>query len=157
VNLTYDHLLHKPFTGIGRQDCFQLAFDFYRDNFQISVPHIARPSNWSSDKLDLMRLLPEKFGFEKVFDWKPKDLRPGDILCIAIGESNPNHFAVYIGEGEMIHHLYGRFSSQETYRDFWQRHTSFVIRHPDVPDLRPHHPDVDLMEFLRARNAPPTE
>lgn len=153
--IKYEHLLNKPFTGIGRDDCFKLAIDFFKDNFNISIPNYARPVDWQSDKLDLMRLLPAHCGFEMICEWKPKDLRPGDVACVAVGESNPNHFAVYVGDDEIIHHLYGRYSTKEIFRDFWRKQTAFILRHPDVPDLRPTYPNLDLREFLNARNAPP--
>jgi cell wall-associated NlpC family hydrolase len=156
VTLTYQHLLNKPFTGIGNQDCFKLAIDFFWDNFQIRIPNYARPSDWSSDKLDLMRILPDHCGFETITDWRLKDLRPADVLCIAVGESNPNHFAVYVGDDKIVHHRYGRFSNEETLRDFWRRQTAFILRHSQVPDLRPTYPDLDLRDFLRARNSAPT-
>ena len=155
MTLTYEHLLHKPFTGIGRQDCFKLAIDFFYDNFGIVIPNYARPADWASDQLDLMRILPEHCGFETITDWKLKDLRPADVLCIAVGEANPNHFAIYVGDDEMIHHLYGRYSNKEIFRDFWRRQTAFVLRHSEVPDLRPVYPDLNLKDFLDARNAPP--
>lgn len=155
MTLQYEHLLHKPFTGIGRQDCFRLAIDFFADNFGIKIPNYARPSDWSSDKLDLMRMLPEHCGFDTITEWKPKDLRPADVMCVAIGESNPNHFAIFVGDDKIIHHLYGRFSSEETLRGFWFRQTAFILRHKDVPDLRPVYPDLDLRDFVNARNAAP--
>lgn len=155
MSLKYEHLLGRPFTGIGRDDCLKLFRDFYRDNFQISIRDYARPHDWSSDKLDLMRLCYEREGFDLITDWKIKDLRPADVLCVSIGEANPNHFSIYVGDNKIVHHLYGQLSREEPFRDFWRNHTGFVLRHPDVPDLRPTYPDVDLMELLRARNSPP--
>lgn len=151
MTLQYDHLVDQDFV-FGTHDCLSLFRDFYKTNFNIHIRNYARPQNWSSDKLDLMRLCYEREGFDLISDWKLKDLRPGDVLCMAIGESNPNHFAIYIGEGEMIHHLAGRRSSKETLRDFWRSSTCYILRHPDVPDLRPVYPDVDLRSLIDARN-----
>lgn len=153
MTLEYDHLLHKQFRW-GEQDCFSLVRDFYARNFKIQITNYARPTNWSSDQMDLMRILPEREGFEQISNWKLKDLRPADVLCMAIGESNPNHFAVYLGDGRLVHHLYGRNSSEEEFRGFWRNRVSFILRHPDVPDLRPVYPDVDIMDILNARNTP---
>ncbi len=136
---------------------YRLFRQFYIDNFDITITNYARPTNWSSDQIDLMRLCYEREGFDMITDWKPKDLRPGDVLCMAIGERNANHFAVYLGDDELIHHLYGRLSSKETFRDFYRNTTCFVLRHPDVPDLRPVYPDVDIASLIRARNDAPPE
>jgi cell wall-associated NlpC family hydrolase len=154
-DLKYDHLVGNPMI-FGTQDCLSLFRNFYDVNFGIKIRNYARPEGWSSDKLDLMRLCYEREGFEMITDWKPKTLRPADVLCMAIGESNPNHFSINIGDGDILHHLYGRLSSKEEFRDFWRNSTCYVLRHPDVPDMRPVYPDVTIAELLNARNLPPT-
>jgi cell wall-associated NlpC family hydrolase len=157
MNLKYEHLEGIPFTGIGRDDCFRLSQRFFKDNFDIVLPDYARPVDWQADKLDLLRMLPEKCGFDTITDWKLSDLRPADALCVAIGESNPNHICLYLGDDKILHHLYGRFSRSEIYRDFWRDKTAFLLRHREVPDLRPVYPDVDIRTLLSARETPPAE
>ena len=152
-DLKYEHLQAIPFTGIGNRDCYDLVRDFYRDNFGMELTPYVRPHDWDSDKIDLIRNHYEAEGFEAITDWKPKDLRPGDILAMSINESNPNHLAIYVGDGKIIHHLYGRMSRVEPLHGFWRNLTSFIVRHPDVPDLTPVYPDVDYMELLRERNS----
>jgi len=139
----------------GSSDCLTLFRDFYADNFGIQITNYARPSNWSSDKLDLMRLCYEREGFNMITGFKLRDLRPGDVLCMAIGEANPNHFAIIVEDDQFLHHLYGRMSAQDTLTPMWIDKTAFILRHPDVPDLRPQHPDVDIMELINARNTTP--
>ena len=153
MTLNYDHLLGRPFRTVG--DCLALFRDFYADNFGIHITDYACPHDWSSDKIDLMRLCYEREGFDMITDWKVKDLRPGDVLCVAIGEQNPNHFVIFVGDDTIIHHLYGKISRSEPFRDFWRNQTCFILRHPDVPDLRPVYPDVDLGSLIDARNNPP--
>jgi cell wall-associated NlpC family hydrolase len=152
VTLQYEHLIGAGFDW-GHKDCLSLFRDFYKLNFNIEITNYARPSDWSSDKLDLMRLCYEREGFNMITEWKLGDLRPGDLLCMSIGERNANHFAVYLGEDELIHHLYGRMSSKETFRGFYRNSVLYILRHPDVPDLRPVYPDVDIRTLLDARNA----
>ena len=154
-DLRYEHLLGRQFEA-GAVDCFDLARQFYIDNFGIEVPDFARPHDWSADERDLLRLLHEKAGFEMVTHWRPQDLRPGDVLCLCIGEANPNHVAVITGDGNILHHLRGRLSQAEPWADFWRRHVAFVLRHPKVPDLRPVLPEIDLAEMLDARQPIPS-
>ncbi len=47
----YDHLLHKQFK-YGKQDCFTLLRDFYRDNFDILLPNYARPKKLLAERLE---------------------------------------------------------------------------------------------------------
>lgn len=153
-DLKYEHLVGVPFV-FGTHDCLSLFRAFYRENFGIEIRNYARPEDWDAEKLDLMRLCYEREGFDMITDWKTKDLRPADVLCVAIGESNPNHFAIYTGKETIVHHLYGRLSSEDPFREFWRNQTCFLLRHPDVPDLRPVYPDTDIMSLLNVRNAAP--
>jgi cell wall-associated NlpC family hydrolase len=148
--LQYEHLIGRPFV-MGKHDCFGLAREFYRLNFDVVVRDYARPQDWSSDNIDLIRMFYDREGFDIIADWKIKDLRPGDVLAMCIGESNPNHIAVMVDDGRILHHLYNRLSNVEELRDFWRTSTAFVLRHPNVPDLRPVYPDVDLGTLLNAR------
>lgn len=152
VDLKIEEFEGIPWDGIGGHDCYELVRDFYRENFQIELTDYARPHDWESDKLDLLRNLYKHDGFKMITEWTPDELRPGDALCMSINEGNPNHIAIYVGEGEILHHLYGRMSRKEPFHGFWRNHISFILRHPDVPDLRPKVMDVNLLDFVRARN-----
>lgn len=157
MTLKYDHVIGIPFGGIGVRDCYSLVADMYRENFNMKLTNIARPNDWSSDQMNLIEDHCEMDGFEKLTSWKPKDLRPGDVLAMAILERNPNHLAVYVGDSKIVHHMYGQLSREDELRDFWFNSTCFILRHPDVPDLRPVYPDVDIMDLINARIATPTE
>lgn len=152
-DLKYDHLVGIRFTGIGQRDCFELVIDFFRDNFGIEIPSFARPHDWKSNDNDLIRNCYPASGFETITQWKTSELRPGDVLAVMIGESNPNHLAIVVDGGKILHHLYGQMSRVDEFRDFWRNQTAFVLRHPDVPDLRPVYPDTDLRTLLDARNS----
>lgn len=148
--IEYEHLVGRSFLW-GVRDCYALLCDFYLDNFGIELTNYARPTNWRADTLEMIRRVYERDGFFMLAEWKAADLRPGDILCLTIGESEPNHMAVYVGDNTLVHHLHGRLSSAEPYRDFFRNSTSFVLRHPDVPDLRPVLPETDIRSILRGR------
>ncbi|WOF44372.1 C40 family peptidase [Sphingopyxis indica] len=147
-----DNYVGIPFL-MGVRDCLGLTRRYYAEAFGINITDYARPVDWESPVIDLIRACYEREGFEMVTKWREKDLRPGDLLCMSIGEGNANHLAIYLGGGEILHHLAGRRSSREPYRDFWRTLTCYVLRHPDVPDLRPVYPDTTIEELLRARYA----
>jgi cell wall-associated NlpC family hydrolase len=150
MSLQWDNLIGLRFL-LGRQDCFQLGRTFYKQNFDIEIANYARPQNWDPEKLDLIGACFDREGFEKITHWRAEDLRPGDALCMSVGSSAPNHFSIYVGDNTMVHHLAGRLSGDEPYRDFWRSYTSYILRHPSVPDLRPVYPDKDIGEILRER------
>lgn len=143
----------RPWEGIGRSDCYALGKDFYNKNFpDITITDFVRPHNWSSDKLDLIRGLYKHDGFVMITDWTVDDLQPADVLAMNIGEGNPNHIAIYVGEGDILHHLYGKRSRREPFHGFWRDKVAFILRHPDVPNLNPPKIELKLEDFIRARN-----
>lgn len=147
--LQYENLLGKEWI-INKQDCFTLGRDFYKQNFDIDVPDFARPQHWNADRLDLIKLSFAAANFTLISEpWD--DLRPADVLALAIGSSNANHLAIYVGDNDLIHHRWGVNSCKELLRPFWRMSTLYVLRHPDVPDLRPVLPEVSLEELIRAR------
>lgn len=149
--LEYENLLgHRHLRGV--RDCFALGRAFFQQNFGIEITNYARPNDWSSDEIDLIRLLYEREGFELISDWKIKDLRPADVMVMCIGEANPNHFAIVVEDNQILHHLENSLSRVEILRDFWRNSTAFILRHPSVPDLRPIHPDVDIRTLLNERH-----
>lgn len=150
MTLSYQHLVGREFLP-GVRDCYDIVICFFRENFGLELTDYARPSDWRADGNDLIRDLYEREGFEMLTDWRPKDLRPGDVLCTAIGESAPNHLMIFVGDNKVIHHLAGRLSVEEHYRDFHRNATCFVLRHPAVPDLRPVLPHTDIGSLLRDR------
>jgi cell wall-associated NlpC family hydrolase len=148
--MQYQHLVGRSFL-YGVRDCYSMVVEFYRDNFGIELTNYARPSDWRSDMRDIIRDVYERDGFFMITDWKPKDLRPGDILACAVGESSPNHLVIYVGDNTVVHHLWGQLSRDDPFRDFFRNTTCFVLRHPDVPDLRPVLPETDIRSLLRDR------
>lgn len=156
MDLKYEHLLGKPHS-FGGPDCFSLVREFYFENFGIKIRNYARPQNWDADQIDLISPNWEREGFEAVQDWNLRNLRPGDLLVMAVSSSNANHFAIYVGENTIIHHLIYRNSTAEMLRDFWRNSTLYVLRHPEVPDLRPQLQTTNLQDLIDARYRPQAE
>lgn len=150
MTLKYDNLLLKPFQ-LGSQDCFKLTIDFFKQNFDIDIPSIARPADWNPDKLDLISQFYPLSGFKKLDveeNWPP---RPADVLVTTIGGRNPSHLVIYVGENKIVHHKQHQFSSEEIMRPIWKKVTSYILRHPDVPDLTPQKPTIHLQDLLNDR------
>ena len=148
--IEYQHLEGRAFKW-GEADCLALFRDLYFDNWGIKIRDYARPTHWDSRSIDLIRACYEREGFDMIprDSMKPNDLRPGDVACIAVGSPIPNHFAVYVGDNMIVHHKANAMSSSELFRDFWRGYTSFYLRSPFVPDMRPKYPDVELGDLIR--------
>lgn len=148
--LNVEGLEHREFIW-GKQDCFSLARDLYKLNFGIEVRDYARPTNWSADIMNLILAGYKHEGFEQITNWKVGDLRPGDVMCLCVGESNPNHLGVYVGDNQFIHHLSGNLSTVAPLEGRWLHYTAFLLRHPGVPDLRPQLPSATIQDLLDDR------
>lgn len=149
MKLEYSNLIGKPWEP-NKSDCFSINIDFFAQNFGIKIPNFARPNDWDADKLNLIEILYKQTGFIKLApNWE--ELRPADVLATAVGSVNPNHLVIYLGNNEILHHKYGVNSCVETMRPIWRMITGYILRHPDVPDLRPVYSDITIEELLRAR------
>ena len=111
--MKYNHLLGREFIH-GKQDCYTMVRDFYRDNFGMSLRNYARPNLWwQQPNITLYSSLYSKEGFRAI-NVHPTDWRPADLLLMSIKSSSPNHIGIIVDDGSFIHHLYGRLSSKES-------------------------------------------
>jgi len=121
----------RPFVH-GIQDCWSLCRDWYVHEQNLTdMPDPPRADEWWDDGTsDLYRNNLAAAGFtHRVADWA--DMIPGDLILMQIRSRNqvPNHAAVYVGDGKMLHHMYGRLSRVELFGGYWQHNTVSVWRH----------------------------
>ena len=62
----------------------------------------------------------------------PSDIKEHDAFLIQLISSVPNHAAIYIGEGLIMHHVMGRLSSRDVYGGYWRKHTTHHLRHKSL-------------------------
>lgn len=120
-------LVGRPFVH-GILDCYALIRDYYAETLNIELQDMYRQDNWWHKGDKLYRDNFTKFGFVEV---TPKDIKPNDCFIICNGASEPNHAAVYLGDGKMLHHVQGRLSSIDVYGGFWLQNTWKVVRYKD--------------------------
>lgn len=117
---------------VGRQfahgvlDCYTLVRDFYARELGITLADYERVDDWwnqGGDLYSVERLNAE--GFEEVSG----ELRRGDLIVMQVRAPVPNHAGVYLGDGQMIHHLYGRLSERVPYGGYWRNATRLQLRH----------------------------
>lgn len=98
----------RPFV-FGVDDCYSLVRDWYREALGLTLPDfVRRPYFWDEGETPHLDNL-QRAGFELVHD----DLRIGDVLLLKIKSQTPNHCGVYVGRGDILHHLPGRLSRRE--------------------------------------------
>lgn len=120
-------LVGRHFTH-GVLDCIQLVNDYYRRELGITLPDFERHDGWWDDgHSDLYTEGFPKAGFVPA----EGPIRKHDVILMQIRSKNrvPNHAAVYLGDGWMLHHLYGRLSSRDLYAGQYLEYTRQIVRH----------------------------
>ena len=108
-------------------DCYTLVQDWYRRELSVELPDFEREDGWWERGGDLYRGGLAAAGFEVVATTQPQR---GDGLLMRVASRDvDNHAAVYLGDGYMLHHLYGQLSRRERWDWPWQRRTTAVVRH----------------------------
>ena len=121
-------LVGRPFHH-GVLDCWSLCRDWYAREWGLVLPDPVRHDNWWDDgSSDLYTENLAVAGFVPV---DAKDIQRGDLILMQIRSRNlvPNHAGIYLGDGLMLHHMYGRLSSRDVYGGYWVENTRLVARH----------------------------
>jgi proteasome lid subunit RPN8/RPN11 len=124
---------HAPLIGRdfhhGVLDCYTLVRDYYLQELGIELPDFARRDGWwetpAQPGCNLYRDNFATAGFTLV-EGKPQ---AHDVLLMRVAARVDNHAAIFIGDGTILHHLYGRLSCRDVWGDGWARHTTAVLRH----------------------------
>jgi len=106
----------RPFAW-GFQDCYSLIQDRHRE-----LPDFTRERGFEQTGDPYLDHL-EAAGWAIV----QGDPEPGDVLFFKIRSGSVNHAGVYVGEGQMLHHLPGRLAVREPI-GAWVRALSHTVR-----------------------------
>ncbi|MFP3432090.1 C40 family peptidase [Paraburkholderia sp. SIMBA_061] len=113
----------------GVLDCYTLVRDWYRVERGIVLRDFTRSDNWWNEGADLYMENYGAAGFRRLVDGDP--LEAGDVILMQIRADVANHAGIYIGNGLMLHHRYGRLSNREVYGGYWLENTRAVLRYVD--------------------------
>lgn len=119
---------------VGRQfaygilDCFTLIQDYYRRNLGIVLKTPHRPDEWWLKGENLYVDSADEWGFDRVE--KPER---HDVLLMQVASPVPNHAAVWLGDGTILHHQMGRLSSRDVYGGWYRKITTHIYRHRESP------------------------
>ncbi|MDE1012051.1 MAG: C40 family peptidase [Paraburkholderia fungorum] len=113
----------------GVLDCYTLVRDWYRIERGITLRDFKRSDNWWNAGADLYMENYAAAGFRRLAEADP--LAVGDVILMQIRADVANHAGIYIGNGLMLHHRYGRLSNREVYGGYWFENTRTVLRYAD--------------------------
>lgn len=107
------------------QDCLCLTQDWYFTEYGIELPTQPRTPGWNEEGQNYFEDLYEQWGFVKV---PLQELKRGDVLFYKVRSPVVNHIGVYLGDGQVISHWYGRLSCVEPFGT-WARYIQFAARY----------------------------
>lgn len=152
---TYKHLIGLPYVP-GKDDCYGLARNYCRDVFGVELTNFARPDGWWNEPdLDILNECLSLDGWQNM-GTNIRNLKVGDGLVFSLVNGKANHVGCYVGNGQFIHHVYRRYSSEDALLDKWTSRLLAVVRHPDIAKLSDkREPKTNMMtllpEHVRAR------
>lgn len=116
-------LLEREFVH-GLADCYALARDWYRTEGGILLPDFPRPDTWWERGGNVLVANLAAGGFVRCDE--PEQV--GDGYIMQIGAGVPNHCAVYVGDGLLLHHMAKRLSRREPVHR-WRSHILYRVRY----------------------------
>lgn len=116
-------LLGRPFVH-GFWDCYAIIRDWYQLERAIALPNYKRSDGWWERGENLYMKLYAEAGFVPAAG----ELQIGDVIVMQVQAPEPNHAGIYLGDGIMIHHIYGQLSTRVPYGGYWQERTITVLR-----------------------------
>jgi len=115
-------LIGRPFV-YGWQDCYTMIRDWTWITRGVRLLDFPREAEfWETGRSPYLDHF-KAFVFEEV-----DELMPGDALLMKIQSRVANHAAIYVGDGQILHHLWNRLSSQDLYDGRLQRATTHILR-----------------------------
>jgi proteasome lid subunit RPN8/RPN11 len=118
-------LIGRPWIW-GVADCWTLVRDWYAEQ-GIDLPDWERPRTQEEfTKAPMFDKLWKEAGFRELGD--DEGLKRGDALLLDF-RGSLNHVAVLVEPQKILHHLYGRLSSRDTYNDVLLKCTKRRLRH----------------------------
>lgn len=114
----------------GVLDCYTLIQDWYWRELSIELPDFEREDTWWEKGQDLYMQNFAAAGFVQVSGLPQRH----DVVLMQVLSDKANHGAVFVGGGNILHHLYGRLSCHDVYGGYWERHTLALLRHRSLVD-----------------------
>ncbi|WP_199062885.1 C40 family peptidase [Serratia sp. ASV30] len=119
----------RPLVGrswlLGHADCWSLIRDYYRQEHGIALNDYSVEHEWWID--GKTRLYDDHWYAEGFREFQGP-MRAGDMIMMQVSAPVTNHAGIYLGDGMMLHHLFGQLSQRYPYSGYFQERTVRVVR-----------------------------
>lgn len=112
----------------GVLDCYALVRDWYKRELGIEMPDYVREDEWWRKGKNLYVEQFEENDFISI-GTDVRKLQRGDAILMQILSKVPNHAAIYLGDGKILHHTYKRLSRIVPYGGQWHKSATHFLRH----------------------------
>jgi proteasome lid subunit RPN8/RPN11 len=114
----------------GKGDCFALVRDYYKFHLGLEIPDVPRHADWINDEGPNLYLDGiQRAGFVPITQ---AELQPHDAILLGLlSAGRPNHAAIYLGEGLILHHMQNRMVQREAFHS-WRRGAVMFLRPPSL-------------------------
>jgi len=110
----------------GIVDCYSLVRDFYKREFNLILNDYSRRDQWWYQGENMYLDNFAKEGFKEI---DLENVGYGDLFLMQLESPVPNHAAIYLNDGIVLHHVQGRLSSRDVYGGYYQKVTAKVLKH----------------------------
>ena len=110
----------------GIVDCYSLVRDFYKREFNLELNDYNRRDQWWYNGENMYLDNFAKEGFKEI---DISEVGYGDLFLMQLESPVPNHAAIYLDQGIVLHHVQGRLSSRDVYGGYYQKVTAKVLKH----------------------------
>jgi len=117
----------------GSSDCLTVVRDWYQQN-GIKLKDWPRGDAKLWDAEPFFETYFEELGFRPHY-MNERHICFGDgiLMSLGRGDGKSNHCAVYIGNGQFLHHIQCRLSSIDVLGENWTKFVTLYLRHQDAP------------------------
>jgi len=117
----------------GVTDCYETVRSWYKLERGIQLPPLPRDIEWWTTGQDLLLEHFKNMGFKALPEFDMEKLEVGDgLLGKVLSTDRVNHCGVYVGNSQILHHLWDRLSRQELIGP-WTRHITHHLKFVGLP------------------------
>lgn len=120
--------LNKDFE-IGKNDCFTLVQEYYKQELGIIINNYKREENWYLEKPTIIYDNFSKEGFVIVF---PEDCKLHDILLFGKNRNELYHMGIFQENNLFLHHSRDSKSCIEDLNHLWKNKLILTLRHKSL-------------------------
>ena len=120
----------------GVLDCYTLIQDYYARACGITLPDFEHQAHFWETGVPIYDDNFAKAGFSVV-----SEPQQHDVVLMMVASQVANHGAIFLGNGQILHHLMHRLSTNDVYGGYFHKVTVKFLRHKDAASIAPITPE----------------